>query len=192
MLLTRNKTTQFPGRINPRQTKTEVKQIPTGITHRYSTRSALALPDHSPASETNACAAAAPHLQEQSVCWAQAGQLAAWKTAGTALQSWVPLCGCSQHSNKSPRGHKDNPRASQDEIPRGERKVFIHIRHSVPLANKEDETKAGGKVKSCSKHRAAAQQSLPAPGSAAGCEHCRTAQLCASTSQHPVLGVRFT
>lgn len=114
------------------------------------------------------------------------------RRAGTALQSWVSLWGCSQHSNKSPRGHKDNPRASQDEIPRGERKVFIHIRHSVPLANKEDETKPAGKVKSCSKHRAAAQQSLPAPGSAAGCEHCRTAQLCASTSQHPVLGIRFT
>lgn len=49
------------------------------------------------------------------------------------------------------------PRAPQDKIPRGERKVVIHIRHSVPLANKEDEIKPGRNVKSCSKNRAAAQ-----------------------------------
>lgn len=102
-------------------------------------------------------------------------------------------CGAAPNTATNPHvATRTTPRASQDEIPRGERKVFIHIRHSVPLANKEDETKPAGKVKSCSKHRAAAQQSLPAPGSAAGCEHCRTAQLCASTSQHPVLGIRFT
>lgn len=99
-------------------------------------------------------------------------------------------CGAAPNIATNPHvAARTAPRAPQDKSPRGEREVFLHIRHSVPPANKEDETKPGGNVKSCFKHRAAAQQPFPAPGSAAGCEHCRTARLCASTSHHPALGI---